>query len=169
MKPDINKRLRFTSTGLVAAFAVGCAAAAETLPKEGNYDYTACWSGVATPISFSKTSSAFSFEMTGTDRSNPPGGIFDNNSFRCVGMNALLEGKRVSSVVCEALDRDGDKHLAYFALGSDGKYVREEIAGTGKYEGMVTDGKVTPLGPFPTIKPGTFQNCNRQTGTYKLK
>jgi hypothetical protein len=25
------------------------------------------------------------------------------------------------------------------------------------------------LGQFPTIKPGTFQGCNRATGTYKLK
>jgi len=25
------------------------------------------------------------------------------------------------------------------------------------------------LGPFPMIKPGTFQGCNHQTGTYKLK
>jgi hypothetical protein len=25
------------------------------------------------------------------------------------------------------------------------------------------------LGPFPVIKAGTFQDCNHQTGTYKLK
>lgn len=30
-------------------------------------------------------------------------------------------------------------------------------------------GTTAPAGPFPTIKPGTFQNCNRQTGTYKMK
>jgi hypothetical protein len=25
------------------------------------------------------------------------------------------------------------------------------------------------LGPFPVIKAGTLQDCNHQTGTYKLK
>ena len=30
-------------------------------------------------------------------------------------------------------------------------------------------GKVEPLGSFPAIKAGTFQDCNHQTGTYKLK
>ena len=42
-------------------------------------------------------------------------------------------------------------------------------AGTGKYEGLVRTASVQTLGPFPAIKPGTFQNCNRQTETYKLK
>ena len=32
-----------------------------------------------------------------------------------------------------------------------------------------TAGTVQPLGPFPAIKAGTFQDCNHQTGTYKLK
>ncbi len=28
------------------------------LPKEGNYDFTSCWSGVSNAIAFSKTHSA---------------------------------------------------------------------------------------------------------------
>ena len=46
---------------------------------------------------------------------------------------------------------------------------RENITGTGKFEGMVATGTVKPLGPFPVVKAGTFQDCNHQTGTYKLK
>jgi len=34
---------------------------------------------------------------------------------------------------------------------------------------MSTTTTVAPLGPFPVIKPGTFQDCNHQTGNYKLK
>ena len=52
---------------------------------------------------------------------------------------------------------------------ADGKVTREFVAGTGKYEGMETSGTVEPLGPFPVIKAGTIQDCNHQTGTYKLK
>jgi hypothetical protein len=107
--------------------------------------------------------------MTGTIRSNPPDGMFDKNSFRCVGMNASLGGKFAGSTVCEAIDVDGDKRLSNFSLASDGSLTREIVGGTGKYEGMTMTGTVHPLGPFPVIKAGTFQDCNRQTGTYKLK
>ena len=76
---------------LVGLASMGSAFAAE-LPKEGSYDFTACWSGVSNMITFSKTHTASSYEMTGTIRSNPPDGMFDKNSFRCVGMNASLAG-----------------------------------------------------------------------------
>jgi hypothetical protein len=66
------------------------------------------------------------------------------------------------------LDRDGHKYLSHFEI-RDGKAVRQQVTGTGKYEGMVVATTVQPLGPFPVVKPGTFQNCNRQSGTYKMK
>ena len=150
-------------------FTAASSALAVELPKEGSYDYTACWTGVNNVIAFSKNHTASSYEMTGTTRSNPPEGMFDKNAFRCVGMNASLDGKFTGSGVCEAVDVDGDKRLAYFSLASDGSLTREDVAGTGKYEGMKTVGTVHPLGPFPVIKAGTFQDCNHQTGTYKLK
>jgi hypothetical protein len=84
-------------------------------------------------------------------------------------MNASLDGKFTGSTVCETIDVDGDKRLAYFSLGSDGSLTRENVAGTGKYEGMKATGTVHPLGPFPTVKEGTFQDCNHQTGTYKFR
>jgi len=137
-------------------------------PKEGSYDFNSCWSGVNNTITFSKTHTASSFEMTGTTRSNPPGGMFDKSTFRCVGINALFDGKVTASNVCETIDEDGDKRLLSFST-VDGKITRNNVAGTGKYEGIVTAGTVENLGPFPSIKDGTFQNCNHQTGTYKLK
>ena len=115
------------------------------LPKEGSYDYTSCWSGVNNVITFSKTHTASSYEMTGTNRSNPPGGMFDKSTFRCVGMNASLDGKNTASTVCEAIDVDGDKRLTYFSTG-DGKTTRTNVAGTGKYEGMVATGTVRTAG-----------------------
>ena len=152
---------------LIVASPVSAFAA--EVPKEGSYDYTSCWSGVNNVITFSKTHTASSFEMTGTNRSNPPGGIFDKNTFRCVGMNASLDGKETASFVCEAIDVDGDKYLSKVSAG-DGKTTRTIVAGTGKYEGIVTTQTAfEQLGPFPAIKDGTSQSCNHQTGTYKLK
>ena len=142
---------------------------AAELPKEGSYDFTSCNSGVSSVINFSKTYTASTYEVTGTNRSNPPGGLFDKNTFRCVGMNSSLGGKFTGSTVCEAIDVDGDKRLSNFLLASDGSLTREIVGGTGKYEGMTMTGTIHPLGPFPVIKAGTFQDCNHSTGTYKLK
>jgi hypothetical protein len=155
---------------LVGGTSAGSAFAAD-IPKEGRYDFTSCYAGVSNLIAFSKAHSAVSYEQTGTTLSNLPGGgdIFDKLSFRCVGMNTSLDGKNTGTTVCESIDKDGDKRLTYFSVTSDGKITREQVAGTGKYEGMVSSGTGTPLGPFPVIKAGTFQDCNRQTGTYKFK
>lgn len=153
-----------------ALLAVAATARAADLPKEGSYDFTACWAGTASMVAFSKTHWANTFEMTGATRSNPPGGMFDKHSFRCVGTNATFDKRPQFLTVCEAVDRDGHKRLTHFQTGADGKLDRRFIAGTGKYEGMTdTSSGIETFGPFPTIKPGTFQNCNRQTGTYKLK
>ena len=152
-----------------AALAVTGAMGAVNLPKEGSFDYTACWSGNSSDIAFSNSQGASSFEMTGMILSNPPGGPFDKNTFRCVGMNTMINDKAGGGNVCEAVDADGDKRYVQFFIGADGSVTRQVVSGTGKYAGMVMNTTVTTLGPFPGIKAGTFQSCNRQTGTYKLK
>jgi len=163
----MKRNLNFVALAVLSA-AVGSAVAAG-MPKEGNYDYVSCWTTVASRIDFSKGNMAFSFELTGTQNTTPPGGPFDKESFRCIGSHAVFGKKVWSNATCEAVDREGNKRLSYFHLGADGVYVREVVAGTGKYEGLVMTGGVTPMGPYPAVKPGTVVNCNRQTGTYKMK
>jgi hypothetical protein len=153
----------------ITLIALAFAASAAPLPKEGRYDVTTCWSGEANELSYSKEHSASIYEMTGTVLSNPPGGLFHNSAFRCVGMSTALAGKRSNTTLCESIDPDGDRRLSYFFLGNDGKTMRENVTGTGKYEGMVATGDVQQFGRFPVIKPGTFQGCNQQSGTYQLK
>jgi len=147
----------------------GLALAAAEPPKEGNYDFISCQSGVANPIVFSKTNSAATYEYSGATLSNPPGDMFDRASFRCVGLGTSFDGKTTVTAICEAIYPDGDKVLLRTSVGADGTGSREAIAGTGKYEGLVSTGTVTPVGTFPVIKAGTFQSCSHQTGTYKLK
>jgi hypothetical protein len=143
---------------------------AAELPKEGSYDFTSCASGIASVIDFSKTHTGSSFEETGTIRSNPPGGLFDKNAYRCVGMNTSFDGKNTAYSLCQSIDPDGDKRLSFYSTGNDGKTTRTQVAGTGKYEGIVVNlNSVENLGPFPHIKDGTYQNCFHQAGTYKLK
>jgi hypothetical protein len=155
-------------TAIVVACALMGSATAQTLPKEGNFDVTGCSSSVANVISFSPNHTASSWELTGSNLSNPPGGLLDKLSFRCVGMNWRQGEKTFASYVCEGVVPEGSKLLSYWRA-EDGKVTRLANIGTGMFEGIELTTNVEPLGPFPQIKPGTSQNCSRNTGTYKLK
>lgn len=169
MRSNRESGLFVSNLAFILLSALPATTAAQNVPKEGRYEYTSCWSGQNNLIEFSKTYTAYSYEMTGTTRSTTPGDIFDKNTYRCIGMNASFNGKNLGSAVCEVVDRDGDRRLSHFVTSADGKTIREHVAGTGKYDGLVLETQVKPLGPFPTIKVGTFQNCNMQSGTYKLR
>src|SRR5262245_60402659 len=105
------ERMHVTVFTILLLVGVSVAVAAD-LPKQGNYDFTSCWSGVSNTIAFSKTHTASSYELTGTTRSNPPGGPFDMLTVRCVGISSSLEGRNTGGNICEAIDKDGDKYLA---------------------------------------------------------
>jgi hypothetical protein len=153
---------------IAAVLFLASSVAMAQVPPEGKYDYTACWSGVSNPIAFSKRHTAFTYEMTGTTRAAQAGGFADKNTFRCIGLNMVFEGKLTGTAICEAVDKDGHKLLSKYDI-SGPSAMRTQLEGTGKYEGLVMVADPTKtLGPFPTIKEGTFQNCNHQTGTYKL-
>jgi hypothetical protein len=169
MKAKLNPKLQFAIAGSVAALSVASIAAAQTLSKEGSYDFISCYSGVEhATITFSKTFGANIREWTGTNRSNTPGGFMDMTSYRCVSLNANLDSKPSSTTLCEVMDKDGDKIFSRF-VGDGSRSESTTPAGTGKYEGIVRTGTSVDIGQFPAIKSGTFQRCFRQTGTYKLK
>ncbi len=156
------------AAALCAVMGIGVAFAAD-LPKEGDYDYTSCFTRNATRIEYSKTHFAYSHEDTGTSVSNPAGGLFDNEEVRCVGMTASFDGKSSGGTVCVGVAKNGDMRLTRFWYDNDGKYQREAVSGTGQYDGMVTTGSVKRVGETKRIKPGTTQFCNQATGTYRLK
>jgi hypothetical protein len=155
-----------------AALAITLSASlglAADLPKEGTYDMYACLSGSTTEIALSADYKVAVTEQRGATVSNPPGGMLDKGAFHCLGMRTSIAGKDSSTMYCEVSFADGDKILSSFTLQADGTTARDTVAGTGKYEGLIMSGKVFPLGPYAVQKPGSFQSCNHQTGTYKMK
>src|SRR3954469_17122550 len=56
---------------------------AAELPKEGSYDYTACWSGINSQIAFLKSLLGIKLGPDGLHPNQPAGGTFDKNTFRC--------------------------------------------------------------------------------------
>jgi hypothetical protein len=151
------------------AAASGDLAVAADLPKEGSYDYRTCFTRNTVRIVFSDAHSAWSYNETGTTVSTTPGGMFDGESMRCVGTTARSNGKRIGISTCEGVAKNGDKRLARFQYDADGKLVREEVAGTGMYDGMVTTGTVKAVVPEKEIQPGVTTFCNQATGTYRMK
>src|SRR5262249_49786860 len=129
-----------------------------------------CFSGTSNTTKFSSTHSMVSYQHTGMNQSVVPGGPFDKETFHCIGVEMVVDGKVSNgTILCEAIDKEGNKRLARFS-NNDGKLSGEQIAGTGKYYGLVVNSaSFEVLGPFPAIEEGGFQNCNRQTGTYRLK
>lgn len=153
---------------LITAALATTASLAQTYPKEGNFNHVSCFSGTTRLMTFSKTHTASTSEYSGTNVSDTSASPFHNTTFRCIAFSATMNGKRSGNSMCETADRDGDKYLTYFNQGESTSQ-REAVAGTGKFEGLATKGVATPLGPFPSIDPGTIQNCVRQTGTYKMR
>lgn len=170
MNTNPKLKLLCASAGLAGMLAATAAAsAAQDLPKEGKIAYTGCCSGALKSVAMSKDSAAWSFEMTGETVADKRGGIFDHGSFQCEGAGYRAGKATTNHLTCVAVDPDGDKHMESYTLGKDGKYHRKELGGTGKYVGLETHASLQHLGPFPTIKPGTFQDCNHVVGTYKMK
>ena len=118
---------------LTLATAGAYAFAAVNLPKEGSYDAVSCWTGTATDIAVGKDHSAGSYEMVGTIITNPPGGLGDQNTFRCVGLRTMFKGKagqpraqgrqRTARLIHRFADRgrDLDLRLQHLALNLVGK------------------------------------------------
>jgi hypothetical protein len=156
----------------VAAFIAATSsipAVAGDLPKEGSYDYKGCFTRNITRIDFSDAHRAYSYSETATAVSLVPGSLFDGDSVRCVGAVAISNGKRAGMSTCEGIAKNGAKRLTRFQYDADGKLVREELAGTGMYEGLVTTGAVREVVPPKEIQPGVTTFCNQATGTYKMK
>lgn len=165
----MKNNYRLVLLAAIAAAAFSATAPAADLPKEGTYDYTVCFTRNSSRIDYSKIQFAYSYEETGTAVGKVPGSLFDGEAVRCVGMTMSLEGKLTGGSLCEGVGKDGDKRLTRFWYDSDGKLQREQVSGTGKYDGMVTTGSVKPLGPPEQVKPGTVKICNNAMGSYKLK
>jgi hypothetical protein len=160
---------RYSLVAIALAAAVSGLAVASDPPKEGSYDYKVCFTRNISRIVFSDALRAYSYDESGTATSTTPGGMFDGESVRCVGAVFISAGKRTNLSICEAVAKNGDKRLTRFQYGADGKLVREDVAGTGMYDGMVTTGVAKEVVPNKEIQPNVQTFCNQVTGTYKMK
>ena len=151
---------------IVLIFVFGCCIFTSVAHAEP-YDLTNCWSGKSTILVASEELVVLSYELKGICRSNIENKAFDNMSFQCMGISTISAGKPTGNGYCKFMDKDGDFTVGETtSAGPEGTW--KAFYGTGKWKGITGSGKNMYITDSKPIVEGTFQNCNRATGTYEL-
>jgi hypothetical protein len=167
-------RLVRSMLGTVVFLALVSPASAE-MAKDGEFDFTICFTGSAKVIDFDEQHIAFAWvDEKGFTRSHPPGGPFDMMWFHCVGSGGVIEGQRPIDEYCEFADAASDKVFLTHRIVTDLKTQTRDskvdiLAGTGKYTGIKgTGGSQDPL-IFPEDDSDLYARCVRLNGDYKVQ
>jgi hypothetical protein len=168
MKPY---KLTITAGALFASLALGTAAVAADLPKEGSFQGTYTSFGTA---KFSKAGehTFMIFDETGAQLTN---GFADHVTFHCWGTGDDTNGITTDLGYCVGTDPAGDQLALQF---SDEKHTDQEkswkgsatlISGSGKFAGV--SGNVTYVNHSREFRPlveGTYVDYVTIEGRYKL-
>ena len=161
MKPKV------LAVGLVACIFVAgpMVACAADLPRTGKFEFIACLAGKQTEIAHGPKHIVGTAEILGTQRSNPPGSLFDSTASRCVYSYGYIDGKYAVDGFCEFLDAQGDTYLMKFNRPPGQAGVLDGLHGTGKYSGMRLRGEYDRAASFPAT-PGNAHLCVKATGDF---
>ena len=161
---------RVLGLAMTATFIVGPAFAGKVnLPKEGSFEFRFCMVGEEQSMSSTDKVSVSHYRIIANTISEPAGKPFDRMSALCLGTYANLNGRQQDFGVCEMTDQDGDKWwMEYHGSAAGGGGTNTSAHGTGKYEGMTLKGQYIDDN-WPSAAKDTFQGCNPNKGTYKLK
>jgi hypothetical protein len=141
------------------------------IPREGNYEFDFCPIGRGKTFSEGDKFFVMNYDLDAVVRSTPAGRTFDRMGAHCYGIYANVSGRQQESGFCELTDLDGDKWwMEYWGNpdGAGGTYTSAH--GTGKYEGMTLRGEYHIDNAWgSTSKEVSFQGCNPNKGSYKLR
>ncbi len=146
-------------------------AARVNIPKEGKFAFDFCPVGRGKTFSAGERLFVMNYDLDAILRTTPSGEVFDRMGARCFGIYANINTRQQESGFCELTDVDGDKWWMDYRGnpdGTGGTYIA--VHGTGKYEGMALRGEYRIDNNWGSIsREVSFQGCNPNTGTYKLK
>ena len=151
---------------IALVFVFGCCIFISVADAEP-YDMTNCYAGETTMLVASKELVVFGYELKGIVQDNLDTNVFADMTFQCVGISKIVAGKPASQATCKFMDKDGDFIVGdSTSAGPEGTW--KTIHGTGKWKGITGSGTSVYFTNSKPIANGTFQNCNRATGTYEL-
>ena len=148
--------------------AVPMPAFAEDLPKTGKFEFITCLAGKQTEIVHGPNHVVGTADTLGTQRSNPPGALFDLTSSRCISSYSYVDGKYAVDGFCEFLDAQGDTYLLKFNRPPGQPGALDGLHGTGKYSGMRLRGEYDRIAAFPAT-PGNTHACVKATGDFSFQ
>ena len=157
---------------VVAVSTAGSALAGKVnIPKEGNYEFDFCFVGHARNLAAADKVFVAHYDVVANLKTSPPGRPFDRVGSLCYGTYVNLNGRQQEFGVCELTDLDGDKWWMEYHGNADGAGGTYNAAhGAGKYEGMTLRGEYRIDNAWGSAsKEISFQGCNPNKGTYKLK
>jgi len=132
------------------------------------YDLTQCYSGTSNLPFSSEKLTIFTFELKGITRSNSSDKDFDNATFHCVGISRVIGKDTIVTGSCKFQAPDASIHVGEFnAKNREGTW--KFLYRTGRYEGIEGGGPYKTIIRGKPITLGTFQGCDRVTGTFSLK
>ena len=135
---------------------------------EEPYDLTMCLSGKTTMLLASKELVLYEYQGDGMTMSNHENKKFHGMSYRCIGTVKIEKGVRSGLTYCKYMDADGDLVVGE-AMRNGEENTWKFLYGTGKWQGITGGGPAgAPVASGKPISEGTFQVCNRATGTFTL-
>lgn len=136
---------------------------------EEKYELNHCFSGTGFYIHENKDLPAlFTYKLDGILISKSDHKFLDNLSTHCEGIGIGQGAKTKVTSYCIAIDPDGD-WITWGGPRKEGVIKREFNEGTGKYKGLkgtIVSEKLAAT--KKQVKPGTFQECRKFTGTFEM-
>jgi hypothetical protein len=171
-----TQTLKFGGIAMSRRALLGCSILAglslctQVFAAEGKYEGTSCYSGPAEVIQQGDGIVAASYASTAMIPGQE-GTPYYRLSGRCLGQFTLINGDYNETGSCQFWNAAGDKMFGVYSRKGDPAKAEgtwHVVQGTGKLEGMTSDGKWMPIGAFPPV-PNVGSACNRDTGTWSTK
>jgi len=161
---------RLMGAGVIAGICVAgpMPALAADLPATGKFEFITCLAGKQNEIVHGPNHVVGTADTLGTQRSNPPGVLFDLTSSRCISSYSYVDGKYAVDGFCEFLDPQGDTYLLKFNRPPGQPGALDGLHGTGKYSGMKLRGEYDRIAAFPAT-PGNTHACVKATGDFSFQ
>jgi hypothetical protein len=152
--------------GMVA----GLAFCTQSFAAEGKFDHMTCYAGPSHVLQQGDGIIAGSYDSTAM-MPGQEGTPYYNMSGRCLGQFTIINGDYSESGSCQYWNAAGDKIFGVYARKGDvakAEGTWRVVQGTGKFEGITSEGNWIPLAPFPPV-PNVGTQCNHEWGTYSVK
>ena len=136
-----------------------------TIQAADSFEATACRSGTITMVHASKELMVLSVELKGLLQSDTE--MLNNVSEICVGTMKRMGEKTTQMGYCKYLYPNGDINVVEFDGVRNSGNVKF-LLGTGKWANIKGSGTWQNIQRVKPIVKGTFQNCIKLKGSYKL-